>query len=271
MLSHILKYSGVACKTRAMSRSTLTMSDYDELIEKTTVEQVGAYLMANTAYKDVLSVAGDIGRREMLEKKLRLSISNNINKLIRFKGGNTKKFLKIFSTYFDADYKKDIDYYKHIWKIKGKLLDREDNVLIVNTIGAEIDLMNVLGIVRCKMYYDMSAQSVHEFLIPIHHKLSRVEIDRMIEAPSIDQVLSVLQNTRYKNVFALDRYAPLDHQFHKYIYGINHKNFRDNLFSIVGLLGYMTIKEYEIHNIFFIIESIRYGKSRDWIKNYIII
>ena len=68
-------YTAVAAKIKAIESKCLTEKDFEELLQKTSVNEIYSYLVTNTAYADVLSglTPEEIHRTE-IEKALRLEM-----------------------------------------------------------------------------------------------------------------------------------------------------------------------------------------------------
>src|SRR5665647_568246 len=95
MLSKLLKYSGLAVKTRAMSANHLTKIDYDQLCSMPNVTDVAVYLKNNTAYSEVFT---DLNERSLhrgdIEALLTKHFRTIVEKLYKFVNGKNKEFLK---------------------------------------------------------------------------------------------------------------------------------------------------------------------------------
>ena len=56
---------------------------------------------------------------------------------------------------------------------------KKDKEMLTKELGAKIDLLNLQGFYRAKKYYHMLAPDIYTLLIPIQHKLSNQEFQRI--------------------------------------------------------------------------------------------
>ena len=91
----LLQYSATSTKTRAMFSGLLTNEDYIRLLNKKTVRDVVEYLKKNTTYSKVLSniYENNVHRNE-LEIIFKESVYADYKKILRYLGGNSRKFIK---------------------------------------------------------------------------------------------------------------------------------------------------------------------------------
>jgi len=153
----------------------------------------------------------------------------------------------------------DAYYFKHMWKVKDKVLRGEDKAVVTESFGREIDMLNLCWIYRCKRYYDMAGSLIFSAIIPIHYKISKTALADMINTPDADTFVRLAAKTQYKELF-----ADLDTMFIEQNYAnLAHKKMRALMrkhpFSIASVLGYTHFLELEISRITAAIESIRYG------------
>ncbi len=89
------RYSAIATKLKAMHAGALTPADYEQLLGKTTVGDVCAYLKHNTAYADVLREVNEYSiHRSELEICLQKSMKNDFFRLYKFVDFNQRKMMQ---------------------------------------------------------------------------------------------------------------------------------------------------------------------------------
>lgn len=155
----------------------------------------------------------------------------------------------------------DMVYFRNIWRIKNKYLDKDEQKIIVQCFGTRMDMLNIQWIYRSKKYYHLSPGDIYAILIPINLHLKKAQISRMAEAGSVEEFHSMLENTWYgknKRVH-LDEEQNLEkfaEEFNDRIYQLTS---RKEPYSIAVLNSYLYFKEREIGRIITTLESIRYG------------
>lgn len=171
---------------------------------------------------------------------------------------------------FSIEMSLDMYFFSLIWKQKEKLLRRQDEKIISHSFGSETDMLNILWIYRCKKFYDIPKEIIYSYVISYRYKLSKEKIIAMVEAKDTDEVKSIIQTTKYAEVFG----GKSDHYYEKsfthYVHKMHKKFLRNNRFSIGSLMAYLHLKEIEIRNIVSIIEGIRYDLPADEIRKYVV-
>lgn len=164
----------------------------------------------------------------------------------------------------EIEVKLDKYYFEEIFKLSKKV-----NQNLVEIIGKEIDLLNIIWIYRSKKYFKYKPEQIKKLLISINYKISKEEMNKIINSSDFDEMKKILENTIYKNVF--DNENNIEYNKNKYLYYIYMKIFRTKVFNICTIFCYMNLVDIEIKNIINIIEGIRYGIDRREIQKRIII
>lgn len=101
------KYAAINTKLRGMEAKFLNNTDYESLLEKTTVREVAEYLKTTPAYATVLRDT-DVStvNRSDLEHTLKKSIIEDVDRIIKYFSGNDKTFVhSLYSKYEINDMK----------------------------------------------------------------------------------------------------------------------------------------------------------------------
>ena len=102
-----VEYSAIAAKIKAIKSSCLSGEDYDELLSKNSVPEVYSYLISSTGYKSVLSeLDKDSIHRGEIEKKLRLEMINEYNRIYSFMNLEQKKMFDFWFARREIEYLK---------------------------------------------------------------------------------------------------------------------------------------------------------------------
>ncbi len=155
----------------------------------------------------------------------------------------------------------DMVYFRNIWRIRNKYLDKEEQKIIAQCFGTRMDMLNIQWIYRSKKYYHLTPGDIYAILIPINLHLKKEQINRMAEAGSVEEFYGLLENTWYgKNKLVhLDE----EHNLEKFAGEFNDRIYqltsRKEPYSIAVLNSYLYFKEREIERIITTLESIRYG------------
>lgn len=172
-------------------------------------------------------------------------------------------------TLFDYELQLDLFYFVTIYKNCSKLLKGEDLELVKNSLGIQIDLLNIQWIYRAKKYLKLSNVDLYKIIIPIHHKIKLAQIQKLVEAESIEVFGHFLNTTYYGNKFTtLDNYS-LEDEFTQLQEKINKTDSRKNPYSIAVIKSYLYNKEKEVKKLTTVLECVRYGYDPKQIEEYL--
>ena len=91
-----MKYGALSGKTRAMFGRLLRKENYEELVQKKSVNEVVSYLKNNTHYHHILSDVDENNiHRGQLENLLKRDLVGDYEKLLRFTHGDLNKFIDL--------------------------------------------------------------------------------------------------------------------------------------------------------------------------------
>lgn len=344
MLSQLIKYSGIAVKTRAMSANHLTKFDYDQLCSMPNVTDVAVYLKNNTAYSEVFT---DLNERSLhrgdIEALLTRHFRTIVEKIYKFINGKNREFLKyvflryeiesmkiilrcikageparnyvetndFFNNHLSIDLNKlaqaksitdfiedlrgtqyqavlspilgikerqdmfsiemtlDMYYFKRVYESIDKELTGTDKQLAYHSLGSEIDVLNLMWIYRSKRYYNVPKEIIYTYLTPYSYKIEKKLLTAMVEAESIEEMVTIARKTPYAHLFDDLDNRFIEQNYIEFIYNLNKKMLKEEPYSIASMLVYIHFTEIEIKTITNIIEGIRYGLSSDEIKSLI--
>ncbi|MEY8355292.1 V-type ATPase subunit [Lachnospiraceae bacterium 54-53] len=175
-------------------------------------------------------------------------------------------------TLFDYEVHLDLLYFKSIWKVMGKYLNRKEQELLSRCFGSRLDLLNIQWIYRSKKYYNLQPADIYALLIPINYHMNKEQITKLAEAGTLDEFYAVLKGTYYgrkENLESTDR-VDLEELTQDVLNKIYRSTSQQNPYSIATLNSYLYFKEEEIQKIITLIESIRYRVSPDEIISYVV-
>ncbi len=158
---------------------------------------------------------------------------------------------------FEMEMQLDLFYYMNLWKIQKRYLDKKNYKLMTNIKGTEIDLRNIVWIYRLKKYYDIPAEKIVAFLIPITYRLSSDELMTMTQTKSVDELMERVAKTKYAKLF--ESFDHIEDVLVTHMRKLYKKYTLTNPHSVVPIAGYIYEKENEIRNLVTILESERYG------------
>lgn len=145
----------------------------------------------------------------------------------------------------------------------------KDNKVMRDLIGREIDLLNIIWIYRSIKYFNYDIPHIEEILLPFDYKLNEKEKLALMNCNSFDEILDVLKKTEYKNVF--NEESEIERDKSRYLYKLNKKVIRDELFNITFVISYFNVLEFQLKNIINIVEGLRYKVDKKELKKKLIV
>lgn len=172
---------------------------------------------------------------------------------------------------FDYEMHLDLMYFKTMWKIKDKLLSKNEQKILTQCFGSKLDMLNIQWIYRSKKYYNLSPENIYSLLIPLQNRLKNDEIIKMSEAANLDEFYQALHGTFYGSLELTDlnEKPDLERLYEKVLNRIHRLTSKRQPYSIATLNSYLYFKELEIRNIITVIEGIRYDLGASTICSYI--
>ena len=172
-------------------------------------------------------------------------------------------------TLHDCELALDIHYYTQTWKMCRTILKGKERKVFQDTLGKQIDLLNLMWIYRSKKYFDADAINIYASLIPIHYKISKKQITDLIETNSWEEFTNLLYSLPYYVSFDKDNFS-IETAYNQLLDKIYLDNKRRNQVSMSTLFNYLHRKEREIDHLTTALECIRYQLEPSLSLNYII-
>ncbi len=219
-------------------------------------------------------------KKEIFDKYSQLSVSKlvlsrNVEELVdNLKGTEYYSPLQTLresgaATLYDYDLTLELYYFSMMWKEEKRLLKGKERELFIKDYGIRIDLTNLQWIYRAKKYYNMLPPDIYMMMIPIQYRFSKEEFKALVEAPSVEEFIKQVGNTRYGKKISFEEGHMLEQQCREILKAAYLSDRRRNPYSVASINAYLFLKEGEIRNIVSALECIRYGLSSRDISGYL--
>ena len=130
--------------------------------------------------------------------------------------------------------------------------------LFLSALGQEIDLLNLVQVMRLKRYFPDSPQAFETMLFPVHYRLRPAFFKEIDAAPSYEAAFGLIQNTVYGKFFSEHDFAFIDQYYGLKIYDFNRKQILSGGGSPYISTAYLALKESEMRRLFGVIEKAHY-------------
>lgn len=219
-------------------------------------------------------------KKEIFDKYSQLSVSKlvlsrNVEELVdNLKGTEYYSPLQTLresgaATLYDYDLTLELYYFSMMWKEEKRLLKGKERELFMRDYGIRIDLTNLQWIYRAKKYYNMLPPDIYMMMIPIQYRFSKEEFKALVEAPSVEEFIKQVGQTRYGKKISFEEGHMLEQQCREILKAAYLSDRRRDPYSVASINAYLFLKEGEIRKIVSALECIRYGLSSRDISGYL--
>ena len=130
--------------------------------------------------------------------------------------------------------------------------------IFLASLGQEIDLLNLIHIMRLKKYFPKSPQLSEDMLFPVFYKLRPDFFRALIATPDYAGALYLLQDSSYGKFFSTYNFAYIDQYYARRIYDFNRKQLASGKPTPYVSAAYLSLKEAEMRRLFGVIETAHY-------------
>ncbi|HIE34435.1 MAG TPA: hypothetical protein EYP86_04790 [Candidatus Altiarchaeales archaeon] len=164
-------------------------------------------------------------------------------------------------------------FYDKLWRVLKSI----NNEIAKRILGPEFDFVNIMTLLRINKIGDSENRpKIDNYLVPTY-KVRNIE--KLISSGSIDEIVSNLSNTAYREALEEGLKAYMETKqllkfeisLRKLLLQFSRKYLMGYPFQIGLLLGYLKLKESEIRNLRAIATGINHRLSSDDIKELIVI
>lgn len=153
-------------------------------------------------------------------------------------------------------------YFAHSYRIASRQYGGNVKRVLLRSLGEEVDLLNVIHILRLKTYFPGEDQ-YFSTLFPFNYKLRPDKIKALCDANDADEVLSLLADTHYAKDFQGVHVTELEGYYRRALYTFNKRQLVTGEPSAFTAIAYLHIKEMETQALINVIESVKYGVPYD--------
>lgn len=162
---------------------------------------------------------------------------------------------------FDYDLALDLYYFSTLWKKEKRLLKGKEKELFTRDCGTKMDLLNLQWIYRAKKYYHLVPPDIYSLTIPIQYHLKHDEFKALVEAPSVEEYVKLVEETYYAKHYDIGNERTLEQMYRDTQRVLYLADRRRNPYSVAAINTYLFLKEEEIYKLTTALECIRYGLS----------
>ncbi len=261
MAGELLQYSGLITKTRAMQKRLLKKEDFERITEFQTVQETIEFLKAQESYGKIYGGREEIKHRGQVEALIYNSILEDYQKLYHFGNKQQREAMKLYLPqlrYKESNTRIEISYFVEVWKKIEKFSRKQMKQVLQEAFGTQIDWLNIMWMYRGKQFFHQKPKEMESMLIPVHYKLKKIELQRLLTLEHMEEFQKILSNTVYfKGREALVKIQD-EISYHQVMQKMYQCLCRKYPSSMALIFYYFYEKEREIERLTTALEGIRY-------------
>lgn len=249
------------------------------LMMKYEAEDIKHYLRALVLKQDISEFYLDRPKHKIYSRLdyKELSTATDLADFIeKLKGSIYYKILKL---YLNEDRERILFYMEmNIDRIYFSKLANEiikctgDEKPIFNILQMNIDFLNFQWIYRGRKFYNLSSEEMLNYTLPNGHYLKYEQLKLLAYAENDETLFEIMADSHYKKIFeheaGTERF--LERDMDRYLYHEFLKSERESRLNMVSVVTFTHRLEFEMRDLFTIIEAKHYGVKNTELKDYLI-
>lgn len=143
---------------------------------------------------------------------------------------------------------------------------------IFDILQMNIDFLNFQWIYRGRKFYNLSSEEVLNYTLPNGHYLNYEFLKALSYAEDEEALFELMGHTHYKKLFKHDKNTELylERDMDRYLYHHFLRSERESTLNMVTVVTFTHRLEFEMRDLFTMIEAKHYGVSSNELKEYLI-
>src|SRR6056297_65146 len=166
----------------------------------------------------------------------------------------------------------DIHYFNRLNNEMKKKFGHQKRNTILEILQKNSDLLNIQWIYRGKKYYNFSSEELLNYVLLTGYYFKYKDLKSLCYAKTTQELVNRLKDSKYGFLFKDEENFEflMERNVERYIYQLFKDLEKVSTLNINKSIGYMHKLEYEMRDIFTILESIKYGLSIKDLKNKLV-
>ena len=132
-----------------------------------------------------------------------------------------------------------------------------DYTYMMELLGKNSDLLNIQWIYRAKKFYNLSPEEILNYTLESGLKFDYKRLKELCYLDDVDMIKTTASKTEY-NILFTDEDILMERNMERFLYSLLEELSKKGNLSIIIPLTYMHKLEYEVRDLFTILESIKY-------------
>lgn len=164
----------------------------------------------------------------------------------------------------------DETYYNELWGLIENLSGNDQKIMKIY-LGTFFDIINIMTILRYRLYYDIEPDEVKEMVTPMRYVLNKTEISSLCNATEED-FFEIVEDTYYgRRVGEVKNLTDLEIGLYRILRATAARLLSKGApFHLGTIVGYLALKEMEVTNLKSIAEGKRHQLSEEEISENLV-
>lgn len=162
-------------------------------------------------------------------------------------------------------------HYEHLLDIIRKKFHGQTKKDLEKVVRVNVTLSNLMTIYRLKQYFEAKPQEINEVLLPFSFKLNSAILQKMIEAPSVEDFFDVFDQCYFGKNQVNENSLEFEHYLNQISYEYNKKLMRFSTSPPAVLYAFTILNSVEVKNIIKVVEGIRYQVPTTQIRELLVL
>ena len=186
-------------------------------------------------------------------------------------------FFYIFEKHINDDISKNYtvietavydEYYKILYD-GAKIFDKETKEKIQDSISTQADFINLCRISRLLFNFKAEPAEIMPLILPLRNKLKPDDINALLQSGNKENFLLYCQsNLAYGKKQSFHEYGSISEYMNSFLYKYYKSKINVSSSGFDVIVRYFHLKEFELINLFYLTEGVRYKMPPDYIRKY---
>lgn len=166
-----------------------------------------------------------------------------------------------------------LDHYYFKTLYKGiEAFSKEDYLLMAESLGKNIDVQNLQWIFRGLKYYQLSSEELLNYTLNMGYYLKYKDLKQLCYTKDMALLIQCIKETKYSDLFTGHEQDEIFFELNmeRYLIQLMMEQKRRHPMSIMDTIVYMHRKEYEVRDMFTLLESKRYHAPIEDVKRFLV-
>ncbi|MBR0575344.1 V-type ATPase subunit [Proteiniclasticum sp. BAD-10] len=161
-------------------------------------------------------------------------------------------------------------YYEYVFEVINRTFKGKRKKELLEIYRTQIELSNITKIYRFKKFFKVTNAEIRKAMLGNKTRMSRAQIDELIELPTAEDVLKALESSKYHLYIDDDDYVFIEYYANKIKYNLAKRYMHFSIDAPLIFTAYSILFETEVQNLVNIIEGIRYETPIEEIEKLLI-